>query len=122
MADNIIRLPFNQIINKGDKDNITLIKQEVGEGGKLRKYGLKKTVNKKGIKTKVPKQYQGAWTLNIDVVANHKFDTIIYLTPEFQYKITKEKAWKKGKIDNFNGENKIIIPCRYFDVTTWMGA
>jgi len=116
MSNKVIRLPFGQIID-GDK---RLIKKEKGEGSKLRMYGLKATTIRNGVKIKVPEQYRYSWTLNLDVVANQDFKTIIYLTPTTKYTITKDKAWEKGNFDVLKGENKLVIPCRYFDTDNWL--
>ncbi len=97
-----------------------LIKKEP-EKGKLRMLGLKSTVKRrmpdgKIVKQKVPRQYQGSWTLNLDETTNHDFDHIYYFTELFVYRIDKKKAYEKGTFKVLGGEKKLVIPCKHFDV------
>lgn len=109
------KMRYGQII-----EDRKLIKKEP-EKGKLRMLGLKSTIKRrmpdgKVVKQKVPRQYQGSWTLNLDETTNHDFDHIYYFTELFVYRIDKKKAYEKGTFKVLGGEKKLVIPCKHFDV------
>ena len=72
----------------------TLIKHEK-ETGKLRMNG-------------------GSWTVNLDKFPIVAYNNIVYITEKYKYEIETTWALKNGFIKNFRGENKLIVPIKYW--------
>jgi len=72
----------------------TLIKYEK-ETGKLRMNG-------------------GSWTINLDKFPLDNHNKIVYITEKYRYEIDTTQALKNGFIKNFRGENKLVVPIKYW--------
>jgi hypothetical protein len=59
----------------------------------------------------------GAWTLNLSEISGKQIEKIQYITDKFTYSINYNDAVKKGFIRQFQGELKLIIPIRCWEIT-----
>lgn len=59
----------------------------------------------------------GSWTINMDEIFGRKIREIVYQTPKAIYSISLEMAIEKGFNRNLGGENKLVVPLKYWKVT-----
>ncbi len=58
----------------------------------------------------------GCWTINLAEISGYEIEKIEYLTSDKLYSISFNDAMKKGWVRNFQGEMKLIVPIRYWEV------
>ena len=56
----------------------------------------------------------GAWTINLDAIANQSVTKIVYFTERCIYRISYAKAHKKGFHKELAGEDKLVVPIKYW--------
>ena len=56
----------------------------------------------------------GSWTIPIQVFDKKGIHTIKYLTGRYRYTIDKLEAWQNGFDRNFRGEEKVVVPLKYW--------
>lgn len=57
----------------------------------------------------------GSWTINLDETYDKDIDEITLITQEYEYNISYSKAFSKGFIRVLQGENKLVVPIKYWD-------
>jgi len=63
------------------------------------------------------KKFKDAWTINLDEIEGKGVEQIVYFTDKYIYRISYEKAFNKGFIKRFMGENKLIITPEHWTIT-----
>tara|TARA_R100001443_G_C3246139_1_gene152004 strand:+ start:159 stop:410 length:252 start_codon:yes stop_codon:yes gene_type:complete len=81
---------------RGVITNATYLKKEK-ESGKLRMCG-------------------GAWTINLKEIDGLVIQTFKYVTESFEYSIDYHKAFGRGFIKNFRGEDKLVVPINHWTI------
>ena len=59
--------------------------------------------------------YGGSWTINLDEIKDKIFEIIVFKTKEDEYTISYKKAFDIGIKKNFRGENKLVVPVKYWN-------
>ena len=59
---------------------------------------------------------EGSWTINLGWLENKEVDTIIYETKKAIYKIDFDWAVLQGKILVFQGEVKLVVPIKNWEI------
>lgn len=57
----------------------------------------------------------GAWSVNLDELPN--VSSIVYITEKHKYTIAYEDAFLHGFVRVFNGEEKLIVPEKYWAIS-----
>jgi hypothetical protein len=55
-----------------------------------------------------------SWTINLDEINNKDVKQIVYFTEKTIYRISYDKAHQKGFIKKLGGENKLVVPIKYW--------
>jgi len=58
----------------------------------------------------------GSWSINLDEVTLSDVDSFIYKTEYADYIIDRDLVLRKGFSRLFGGENKFVIPIKWWDV------
>lgn len=58
----------------------------------------------------------GSWTINLSELAGNEFDMCRYITESKIYTITRLHANMSGFVRVFKGEQKLVVPIKYWDV------
>ena len=56
----------------------------------------------------------GCWTINLTKISLESFSKVVYITERYRYEIDKVWALENGFIKNFRGEDKLIVPIKYW--------
>ena len=76
---------------------------------------------KDGVLTKYEKESSklrmggGSWTINLDKVSLDSLTDIVYITKRWRYSIEVSHAFQYGWIKMLGGENKLVIPLKYWN-------
>lgn len=57
----------------------------------------------------------GSWTINLQEIEGRVVDKFIYYTEKGAYSIDYYKAFSKGFIKNFRGEDKLVVPIQHWN-------
>jgi hypothetical protein len=76
-----------------------------------------KTYYKKEDESQRLKMGGSSWTINFAEIKDKEIEFIVYITPKAEYKISYGDAVNKGFIRNFQSENKLVVPVRYWKQT-----
>ncbi len=80
-------------------------------------YGLidgYKYIKKEKEKSKL--RLYNAWTINLEEIKNKNILEIHYITEKAEYIINSEAAHQLGFFRNFQGELKLVVPLKYWDI------
>ena len=58
----------------------------------------------------------GAWTINLDEIANADIKVFCFVTGKARYTIDYDTAHSKGFVRTFAGENKLVVPIKFWKV------
>lgn len=58
----------------------------------------------------------GSWTINLDKIDLESIKSIRYITERYIYEIHSDDAKSNGYIRDFRGENKLVVPIKYWKI------
>jgi hypothetical protein len=56
----------------------------------------------------------GAWSINLDEILGVIIKKIVYVTSKSRYEISYDEAMERGFHKIFGGENKLVVPEKYW--------
>tara|TARA_R110002020_G_scaffold320815_1_gene536708 strand:- start:2964 stop:3227 length:264 start_codon:yes stop_codon:yes gene_type:complete len=56
----------------------------------------------------------GCWTINLTKISLESFNKVVYITERYRYEIDKVWALENGFIKYFGGEDKLVVPIKYW--------
>ena len=58
----------------------------------------------------------GSWTINLDELKDKEIDEITLITKDYEYNISYKTAFSKGFIRVLQGETKLVVPIKHWDI------
>ena len=59
----------------------------------------------------------GSWTINLDELSGEDIDEITLITKIYEYNISYKTAFSKGFIRVLQGETKLVVPIKHWDIS-----
>jgi hypothetical protein len=60
----------------------------------------------------------GSWSIPLDWIEGKGVESICYITEKAKYEIDLQKALIAGWVRNMQGERKLIVPIKFWEITT----